>query len=349
MKLRITCGLVVYDEVEELRRLIPQIQTELQDYDTDWIFVLNHEQKKIRLWISDWLQENMKDSFVFFENPLNNLGFARQVILSHSPNELIYMTDPDIEILPESIHKLIQLSLSTNLNDQSIKIAGFGGTVNHQSQNSFIHDSYEFMSQLSRFLPFAFQIQNHRHMVAVDHLPACHLLLKKSAALDIGGFSYQQPRCGEDTDFTHRAYNLNYRFLFLPSAEVNHWQNLSGFGWLLKIYLFGRAQINVQKKNYKNGIRIYRLIPILSFFMVVLLCFYSKYFMIFILMSFVLSYLFNSAVFGFILVLISYSLGELSELIWPLFESKSEVPLQELNANLTFQVSESKLNNQVDL
>ena len=243
---RITCGLVIYDEIQEVQKLIPLLEKELQNFQVDWIFVLNHEQSEIRKWVQSWLVDNVRGPLTCFENPLNNLGFARQIILEHSKNELIYLTDPDIQLLPKSIVKLIEYA---QLPTSDLKIAGYGGTVKHISDKPFLNQTFELMAFLSKSLPFAFQIQNHSREALVDHIPACHLLLRKSAALEIGGFCYRQPRCGEDIDFTHRAFNLGYSFVFLPNSQVLHWQNISIPLWYYKMFSFGQAQIRVQKKT----------------------------------------------------------------------------------------------------
>ena len=47
----LSCGIVVYDEVNEVKTLIPKLKLELKNYDVEWIFILNHEQEEIRKWI----------------------------------------------------------------------------------------------------------------------------------------------------------------------------------------------------------------------------------------------------------------------------------------------------------
>src|SRR3989338_4805936 len=241
----LTCGIVVYDEVNEIQNLIPKLKLELKDYSVEWIFVLNHEQAEIRKWINAWLYDNI-DNALCLENPSNNLGFARQLILEKSSNEYIYLTDPDIDIVQNNLKKLIQLANTEITNDVNLKYAGFGGTVTHRSNNYLLQRTFDFMSKLSKLIPFSFQIQNHSNLVAVDHLPACHVLLNRNIALKIGGFSSALSKCGEDLDFTHRAYNMDYRFIFLPSAQVIHWQNLSLAKWFYKMFTLGRIQIPVQ-------------------------------------------------------------------------------------------------------
>ena len=344
MILELSCGIVIYDEVREIQNLLPKLQLELKDYSIQWIFILNHEQAEIRKWISNWIREQLP-SALCLENPSNNLGFARQLILEKAQHDYIYLTDPDIDIIHGNLKKLIQL-INTDISDNNNhKYVGFGGTVTHKSNNYFLQSTFDFMSGLSKLLPFSFQIQNHSYLMAVDHLPACHLLLNKRVALKIGGFSCGHKKCGEDLDFTHRAYNQDYRFIFLPSAQVFHWQNLTLAKWFTKMFKMGRVQIPVQKSNMKNGLRYYRLLPATSLALLLVLCVFNVYFLFFTLSAVLMAAIFNLGVLGFILTYFTYSLGGIFEIVIPLFERKSEAQLKALSTDLQNQLYESKSGN----
>jgi GT2 family glycosyltransferase len=337
----LTCGIVFYDEVDEIQRLIPQLKSELSDYRVDWLFILNHEQSAIRQWIKNWILENITNA-VCIENPSNNLGFARQLILENSKTAYIYMTDPDINLKPSSLIKLIQLAETESLNDRSLHILGYGGTVINTSTNSFLQSTNDFIFKLAKKIPFSFQIQNHSHLATVDHLPSCHLLLKKEESLAIGGFSANFKKVGEDLDFSHRAYNEDFRFVFLPSSQVYHHQNMTVEKWLYKMFVFGRVQITVQKLNYGKGLRLYRFLPLvlLSVF-IALSCFF--YIQVAVLIFALLSLsLLRPAFLGFTLTSICYALGELFEIIYPTVELKNEQELRVLTEGLISEVQKAK-------
>ena len=340
----LSCGIVIYDEIKEIQNLLPKLKLELASYQVEWIFVLNHEQSEIRKWIAAWLNSEIKDA-ICIENPSNNLGFARQLLLESSTNHYIYLTDPDIDLVPGNLKKLIQLANNEIINDSNLNFAGYGGTVTHRSENYFIQATFDFMAKLSKLIPFAFQIQTHKYLVPVDHLPACHVLLNKSIALKIGGFSAALNKYGEDLDFTHRAYNENYSFVFLPSAQVFHWQNLSIAKWYYKIFNMGRIQIPVQKINFKKGLRYYRLLPLVLFLIFVALNIFSFNFLLIALILISVISTFNLGFLGFFLTFFIYSFGELFELVLPLFEYKSEEELKALTANLQnqFHVTNKKI------
>lgn len=334
---RLTCGIVFYDEVNELKRLVPQLKNELAGYQVEWLFVLNHEQSEIRKWIKHWLIENISGA-VCIENPSNNLGYARQLILENASNNYIYMTDPDIDLTPQSLIKLIQLAEVDSLNDHSPTILGYGGTVINKSSTYFLQTTNDFIFKIAKTIPFAFQIQNHSHMSTVDHLPSCHLLLKKDQSLAIGGFSPLFKQAGEDLDFTHRAYNENYRFIFLPSSQVYHHQNISFKKWLYKMYIFGKVQIPVQKLNFAKGLRSYRLLPLAALVVCLVLSgFFYQQALLATLTLLTIS-LFQPALLGFILTLFCYSVGEFFEIIYPTVELKNEQELRALTKDLSDRV-----------
>ncbi len=336
----LSCGIVIYDEVKEIQCLLPKLKIELAAYDVEWIFVLNHEQDEIRGWIRTWLQSQITNCKCL-ENPSNNLGFARQLLLENSTNQYIYLTDPDIDLVPGNLKKLIQLANNEIINDSKSNFLGYSGTVTHRSENYFIQDTFDFMAQVSKLIPFAFQIQTHKYMVPVDHIPACHLLLDKNLAIKIGGFSSALKKYGEDLDFTHRAYNEDLRFVFLPSAQVFHWQNLSLAKWFFKIFNMGRIQVPVQKMNFKKGLRYYRLLPLTLLLVLILIGIVYPNLLIMMLVIVCAISAFSLGFLGFCMTFIAYSSGELFEMLLPLFEYKSEEELKALNANLKTQFFES--------
>ncbi len=332
----LSCGIVIYDEVKEIQNLLPKLKIELSQYNVEWVFVLNHEQPEIRKWIANWIQTQVT-SCICVENPSNNLGFARQLLLEKSAHDYIYLTDPDVDIIPGNLKKLIQLAQNEIMTASQSHIIGYGGTVTHRSENSFMQATFDFMSKLSQSLPFAFQIQNHAFISAVDHLPACHLLLNKQMALRIGGFSAALEKCGEDLDFTHRAYNAGLRFIFLPAAQVLHWQNMSLSKWFLKIFKMGRIQIPVQRMNSTEGFRFYRLLPVMGLVLFAGLSVLNCMVLFAAVAALALSSLISTGFLGFALTSIVYSCGEFVELVWPFFEYKSAEELKQLNQNLQKQ------------
>lgn len=340
---RLSCGIVVYDEISELKHLTRSLKNELSNYSVEWVFVLNHEQLEIRQWIKAWLIENISAA-ICIENPSNNLGFARQLILENATEDYVYMTDPDVEIISGNLIKLIELAENEALIDHPFKNIGFGGTLIYQSTNSFLQKTYDFIFKVAMKIPFSFQIQHHSHIATVDHIPSCHLLLKRKIALKIGGFSHLFSKVGEDLDFSHRAYNEGYLFLFSPASAAFHFQNLTLDKWLYKVFMFGKVQITVQKLNFKKGLRYYRLLP-LGFFIAFIAAaiFFLKEILLLVLFPLLLIGLFQASFFGFLITVFIYSFGEFSEIIYPTLGLKNEEELLELKENLHSAIQIAKI------
>src|SRR4051812_14618879 len=130
----LSCGIVIYDEIKEIQNLLPKLKVELAGYQVEWIFVLNHEQAEIRKWIATWLSSQIENS-ICLENPSNNLGFARQLLLENCSYQYIYLTDPDIDLVPGNLKKLIQLAQNEIVNEANSNFVGYSGTVTHKSEN----------------------------------------------------------------------------------------------------------------------------------------------------------------------------------------------------------------------
>ncbi len=336
---RLTCGIVVYDEALEVKKLISKLKTELIDYQVSWIFVLNHREKSTRQQLSETIrgaldvdQAQFSDNSCIIENTSNNIGLARQLILERSTTDWVYFTDPDIEMNSNSLRLLIEASIQTPTG-----VIGLGGPALYQSSNPFLRNTFHFLNFISRYTPFAFQTQSHKRNRSVDHLPTCHLLLNRTAALKVGGFASRFFSCGEDLDFTHRATNAGYQFLFLSSAPVTHWQNISARAWFKKIFLFGRVQIFAQKQNAKGGLRIYRLMPLAALLLacVFFAAFTFKFSQNLLQIGIAIGILASLAalvkgLYGALLTIMVYATGELAELIVPIFVCKSvqESPAQ---------------------
>ncbi len=338
---KLSCGVVIYDEIADLKRLSSVLQNELINYQTQWIFVLNHEQSEIRLWIKNWISDQIKNS-VCIENPSNNLGYARQLILEVATEDFVYMTDPDVEIKPRSLIELIQLAEGEILKHPESKTIGYGGTLIYRSNNLFLQKTFDFLFKIALIIPFSFQIQQHSHLSTVDHIPSCHLLLNRKLALVIGGFSNLFRNVGEDLEFSHRALIKGYHFVFSPDSEAYHFQNLTLGKWLYRVFSFGQVQVMVQKLHYRQGLRYYRLFPLLGLIVITLLaCFYCELALAIALMSVMLG-LIIPGFLGFSLTAFTYSLGEIAEAIFPVLEIKNAAQLQAEKLNVTGGIQSSK-------
>lgn len=313
----LTIGIVVYNEVEEIQKSLQQLQSEINHHISDrqvhWIFVFNHSSEDIRAEILEKIKEIIP-RFSYFSNFENNLGFARNLILNKCQTDLLYFTDPDIEHPHKSLSVLLQLA---DLSHSNPSLIGFTGPVLHKSESRTMNDMFSILQRIAKKIPFSFQIQNHSFLNTVDHAPTCHLLLIKNRALHLGGFSEQIPSVGEDLDFSHRVFSTEMRFLFSPQSHVLHHQNLKLKKWLRKVLFFGRAQIMVHKKNSNLPIRFYRLIPLFFSFCAASLFLLPITLQLFLISFFIFLFFLKRSLVYLFLTLITYSFGELAELVWP--------------------------------
>lgn len=326
----ITCGMVIYNEIDQIKKIVPLIEDELKDYVFEWVIILNHENPQIRQHLKSWF--NLYYSLAqVIENKTNNIGEARQKILENAKSDLIYFTDPDIEIQPGSIKKLIDLHEQQKHSAELIM--GYGGPnllVTHHSSLKRLFNCIKLMTHLN---VFAFQIQKHHQLTKVDHLPTCHLLLKKTNALEIGGFSSDFKKIGEDLDFSHRAFIHQYQFIFHPQSEVLHWQNSNLYGWFKKCTQYGQAQIIVQKK-YWPKLRFYRLLPTFIPLAAVSFCVLLNPASLAILILLIVAGEFlGISYLGFVLSILCYGAGELFEIAILPFAQKNVKQHQEAKTN----------------
>ena len=317
-----TIGLVIFDEIDQIENTISKLNNEInhriQNASVEWIFVLNHPTALLKNAILKKLKLQLPE-FKYFENTENNIGLARNIILQKAKNELIYFTDPDIEHTSNCLKQLINL---VEVSKTEMHLLGFTGPVIHKSKNKSMNQMFYFLQSIAQKISFSFQIQNHTFLNTVDHAPTCHLLIFKSKAQLIGGFSEQIQRVGEDLDFSHRGYNAGLRFLFAPGAQVIHHQNMGLKGWLIKVMYFGRAQIMVHKKNTSMPLRIYRLVPMSFIFVFFSLFLLSKLFSGLFLLLLMLGFLMNNSVVYLLLTILSYSVGEVLEVVKPVLNYK---------------------------
>lgn len=328
----VTVGIVIYDEVSRIRRLVTSFEESSPDILIYWVFVLNHQDSEIRLLIKNFLNQLIPEAQCI-ENHVNNIAIARNLILKNCKTNWLYFTDPDIDHPPSSLKLLLSQTVHENNLEQ---IVGYGGPVHYKSTDFIIQKTYDFFANIMPHLPFSFLIQNHTYAKKVDHIPTCHMLINRNKAIEAGGFNPNYRLYGEDLEFTHRLSNLNLNFIFVPSAIVYHWQNISFFAHLLKMYRWGQVQISSTYDNLSQGVRWYRLLPgiMLLILMSSLVLLNSN-----LILQLFAVFMFFSIIFpglaGILLTILAYASGEISQLFL-LSQNKKNVK-EQLAINLHYQ------------
>jgi len=92
-----------------------------------------------------------------------------------------------------------------------------------------------------------------------EHLPGCHLSVKKSAFDRIGGFDPLFETAGDDVDFCWRLRDAGFTLGFAGASFVWHHRRATPWKYLKQQMGYGRAEALLYKKHphrfSKNGIR----------------------------------------------------------------------------------------------
>lgn len=150
-------------------------------------------------------------------------GEARNIGVRNSSGEIVAFIDSDCEAdknwLGNGVKKIIE---------------GYdiiGGPVKNGNPENLISMADHLLT-FKDFLPGA-------PCRAVDFLPSCNLICKKSDFNDIGGFPPGVP-VAEDTLFCYRAKKKELRLLFDPEVSICHYNRTRVTGFLSHQFNFGR-------------------------------------------------------------------------------------------------------------
>lgn len=226
------------------------------------IFVQNSSDQNLKLFLMETLNDfkikNDSLKIHLIQNTINNIGLARKTIVDRATTEWIYLTDPDVH-LQESV--FVELTREI-YESKKYKCFGITGAINQKFKISFLNAVFKNLNWIDRFLNLAFQGISKKSGTLVDHAPTAHLLLNKSVTQELGNFSSEASRCGEDLDLTHRATQQGY-LIFYGNSQVTHYQDFGIDHALKKFFEYGKAQAFVFLKNGLCRRRLYRLIPAL--------------------------------------------------------------------------------------
>lgn len=78
--------------------------------------------------------------------------------------------------------------------------------------------------------------------VEAEHIPGCHLSVRKSVFEDVGGFSEQYWVAGDDVDFCWRLREAGYRIGFHGASFVWHRRRTSWLRYLKQQWGYGKAE-----------------------------------------------------------------------------------------------------------
>lgn len=82
-----------------------------------------------------------------------------------------------------------------------------------------------------------------------EHLPGCHLSVKKTAFMEIGGFDPIFETAGDDVDFCWRLRDAGHTLGFSPASFVWHHRRATPWRYLKQQIGYGRAEALLYKKH----------------------------------------------------------------------------------------------------
>lgn len=224
------------------------------------IFVQNSKNKLMERYLTDFLNKLKKSNeflnVSLIQNTVNNISLARRKIIESAIADWVYFTDPDVYL-----NETVFVDLASDIvNCQAFKILGITGQLFQKSDVGHLNSFFKIADSIGNILNLAFQGSKKKIGTLIDHSPSAHLLLNRSIVLQLGNFSSEFTKCGEDLDLTHRATQNGFLIYFGKSSVV-HVQNFGFADAAKKFFHYGQAQAEVFLKNGFCLKRIYRLVP----------------------------------------------------------------------------------------
>jgi GT2 family glycosyltransferase len=210
-----------------------------------------------------------------FQSSKNNLGLSRDFVLHTAQYSCLVFIDSDCQATPGWLQKIYDHFQATrSVKDRWIGVGG--ENLPPQTSGSFYRSLRIMFSSIigNGNSPQAKEV---REPESVNHLPTCNIALDVARAKDIGGFSGDYSFVSEDLEFSRRAQESGYRFLFLPQCSVWHWHEPSYFSWLNKMFRYGRGQILVQRRHQGHLLGP-RIVPLLFVSALLVLALFAKKF-----------------------------------------------------------------------
>lgn len=192
-----------------------------------------------------------------------NLGFAtaNNTGAKQTKGELLLFLNPDTQILPNSIKKLIQVARERK--DAAVvapKLLNLDGTRQNSVRNlpTILKAIQEyFLARESTFSAFSPEAQYQKEVEAVV---GAAMLIPKRVFNELGGFDEKYFLYYEDLDFCRKAKDKGYKVVFVPQAKIIHEIGVSGRGEKEKTYRYLKESSRIY-----HGIMVSFLINLILF------------------------------------------------------------------------------------
>lgn len=319
-----------YETTSQLKRSVDSILSELPEIKplvgtVEWLLV--RTPKAIGKDISFF-----PGKVIFSET--ENLAINRNLALEKSRTQAFYFIDPDCWLSRGSLKNLCQAFIQ--MKDDS-SICAFAGPNILYSENQNLESQFRWLGKL-RYLNGGLSQVAIPNKDRFDwHSPTCHILYNRDHLGD-QVFSSKFESVGEDLEFHFRLKQLKKKIYICSQATVRHEQPGQSFDYFKKIFRYGTAQTRLLRHDplsFTNK----RLTVLFGFltWLTVLLVSSGNFQNLFLIVSGAVAALFlfwenfsyegekrffSHTVF-YLMIAVSYLLGQFSGLMIPLQQKKS--------------------------
>lgn len=257
--MNVTVAILTYNNNDELRRCVFSI-IEGVELPPSEILVVDNSENGSAISV---VEEFSKFKIRCIRSPKNNLGYARGMAVENAQYEMIAFLDSDC-VAPKNW--LGDLANAFNGNPK----IGAVGSGNCPPGGSPFRDSLALMRKVYWGHLRSTQQRMFPTVCQVDHLPTTNVLYSKKAVLEVGNFSSENARVGEDLDLSFRLKRRGYDLIYVPNAIVDHYEKEKLLAWVSRVFRFGQAQIDLLFKYRKSSLINQRIVIPIVFLMCVL-------------------------------------------------------------------------------
>ena len=197
----------------------------------------------------------------YVRREVNNLGAARDQALRLSNCALLAFVDADVE-LPRDWLRTLRDFLADPQNEACWGVAS---VLSAPPDSKFDRAMALAMSTPLAHLGTS-QAAQIRGEKTVSHLATAAVLFRRQSVLEVGGFSDQFSRVGEDLELSYRLMRASganlRRLVLLPRPIVTHHQDQSISAWTARVFRYGWSQCEVARRHPRHIVSR-KLIPFL--------------------------------------------------------------------------------------